>query len=211
MLGYRRFVRRLMHAGATELSPALHGATAEVHDALTRAHGSFAQTVPGIRNAVALGVDVVTNTVVVRNNLPDLASVVELLHGLGVRRAQLAAVHPVGTAADRYAEVVPDLPAAGSAMRAAVRAGRGLGMEVVLEAVPPCLIRGVEDAVVEDRIPETTVVDLGAAAFDFSTWRRAEGKAKGPPCRECARAAACEGPWREYPERQGWAGYEPYP
>ena len=47
MLAYERVVRSLLEAGATEFSPSLHGSTADVHDALTRARGSFAQTTPG--------------------------------------------------------------------------------------------------------------------------------------------------------------------
>ena len=43
--------------------------------------------------------------------------------------------------------------------------------------------------------------------FGFSTWRRTEGKAKGPPCEGCAFGPRCEGPWREYPEHQGWAAF----
>lgn len=210
MLSYPAQVKRLIRAGVTELSPALHGPTAEVHDALTRAPGSFDQTVAGITNAIASGAIVVTNTVVVRANLEHLPATIALLAERGVRRGQLALVHPVGTAAERFDEVVPPIAAAAAAIATAVAAGRKLGMQVVVEAVPPCMLRGFEDAVVEEHIPETTVVDLDGNPFAFSDWRRDAGKVKGPPCTSCTRADRCEGPWREYPEKFGWADYVPY-
>ena len=210
MLAYRALVKRLIDAGVSELSPALHGPTADVHDALTRAPGSFDQTVVGIANAIASGATVVTNTVVVRTNLEHLSATISLLASNGVRRGQLALVHPVGTAADRFDEVVPPIAAAGAAITAAVATGRRLGMDVVVEAVPPCMLRGFEDAVVEAQIPETTVVDLDGNPFAFSDWRRDTGKAKGPPCDTCTRAERCEGPWREYPEHFGWGDYVPF-
>lgn len=210
MLTYRALVRKLIQAGVSEFSPALHGPTAAVHDALTNAPGSFAQSLSGIVNALASGANVITNTVVVRSNLEHLVATISLLASRGVRHGQLALVHPVGTAADQFDEVVPPIGAAGAAIAAAVAAGRERGMKTVVEAVPPCVIRGFEDAVVEGEIPETTVVDLDGQPFAFSDWRRGAGKAKGPPCTDCAKADQCEGPWREYPERFGWDDYVPY-
>lgn len=208
MLAYPERIARLVEAGVSELSPSVHGPTAEIHDALTRAPGSFEQSVRGIENAVRSKAHVITNTVVVRANLPHLEATVALLHGLGVEHAQLALVHPVGTAAEEP-EVVPPIEEAARAIAGAIREGRRLGMDLVCEAVPPCLLPGLEDAVSEVRIPETTVVDLDGAPFGFSAWRRSEGKAKGAPCEECRMRDRCEGPWREYPERDGWSAYRP--
>lgn len=210
MLLYRGLVSELIAAGVAEFSPALHGPTAAVHDGLTRAPGSFDQTTAGIRNALASGAVVVTNTVVARGNLGELAATIRLLGQLGVRHAQLALVHPVGTAAELFDEVVPRIGDAAPAIAGAIDAGEGLGMRIVVEAMPLCFMRGREHAVVEAAIPETTVVDLDGAPFGFSDWRRTEGKAKGPPCERCAAAARCEGPWREYPERHGWDDYVPF-
>ncbi len=208
-LAYPSLVARLLRAGVTEFSPALHGPSAELHDALTCAPGSFDQTVAGIANAVASGAGVITNTVVVIANLDRLSDTLDRLAELGVRHAQLAMVHPVGTAAQQFDQVVPRLEVAAPRVAAAVQRGRDRGLEVMVEALPACFLPGLEDALVEERIPETTVVDLDGRPFAFSDWRRDTGKAKGPPCQRCARRERCEGPWREYPEHHGWDGYQP--
>ncbi|MBL8715427.1 MAG: radical SAM protein [Myxococcales bacterium] len=204
MLSYPRVVERLLAAGAREFSPSLHGSTALVHEGLTRAPGSFAETVEGIRNVVAAGAVVVTNSVITRANLHDLPALVALLASLGVRHAQLAFVHPVGTAEVEFDAVVPRLPTVVEPVRAARAVARAASMRLVTEAIPYCFLRGMEELAVEDDIPLTTVVDLDGRVGDHSRWREVEGKAHGPPCGRCARREACEGPWREYPARFGW-------
>lgn len=204
LLAYPQRVATLIDAGVTELSPSLHGSTAEMHDSLTRAPGSFEQTVAGIRNAVVCCESVVTNSVIVRRNARDLPDVVRLLASLGVRRAQLAFVHPVGTAGECFDEVVPRLSDVVEPIARAREIARGCGMRLLAEGVPLCFLRGMEELAVEASIPRTAVVDLDGSVFDYSTWRGAEGKSHGPPCESCAARARCEGPWREYPARFGW-------
>lgn len=206
MLAYRKAVDALVLAGATEFSPSLHGATAEVHDVLTRADGSFEESVAGIDNAVRSGAYVVTNSVITRQNQDTLPELVRLLVGLGVRHAQLAFVHPVGTALERFDEVVPRLSELVQPLAAARAVAIEAGMKLVTEAVPLCFLAGMQDLAVESSIPETTVVDLDGA-LDYSDWRVHEGKLHGPPCAGCALAQRCEGPWREYPEHRGWSEF----
>jgi MoaA/NifB/PqqE/SkfB family radical SAM enzyme len=210
LLRYPETVTALLHAGATEFSPSLHGSTAEIHDGLTRARGSFDDSVAGIRAIVSRGLVVVTNSVVTRANVGDVPALVRLLGSLGVKNAQLAFVHPVGTAELMFDEVVPRLGDVEPAVRAARDVAREAGMRLVTEGIPYCFLRGMEELAVEDSIPETTVVDLDGAALDYSRWREAEGKAHGPPCEGCSRRARCEGPWREVPAKWGWDEYVPF-
>jgi MoaA/NifB/PqqE/SkfB family radical SAM enzyme len=209
MLSYPRVLDVLLRAGASEFSPALHGSTADLHDSLTRAPGSFAETVAGIRNVVSSRASLVTNSVVVRQNLHDLAALVTLLSSLGVQNMQLALVHPVGTAAERFDEVVPRLPAIVEPLTRACAAARAAGVRLVTEAVPLCFLPGMESLAVEASIPDTTVFDYDGASLDYSAWRAGEGKLHGPPCARCAARGRCEGPWKEYPERFGWDEFQP--
>lgn len=210
MLAYRGLCEALIAAGATEFSPALHGHVATLHDALVGASGAFAQTVAGVRNLVALGVPVLTNTVVVRANLPHLTEITEMLCDLGVSQFQLAYVHPVGTAIENFDAVVPRPREIVAPIRAALDVGRRRGVTCMTEAVPLCLLHDREWAAAEAIIPRTVVFDLGAVV-DFEAYRHTEGKAKGPPCERCSRRDRCEGPWREVPERFGWDDFSPPP
>ena len=210
LLRYPDRLDALVAAGATEVSPSLHGSTAAIHDGLTRAVGSWDDSVAGIRAACARGLGVVTNSVVTKQNAHDLPALVALLASLGVRRAQLAFVHPVGTAEAMFDEVVPRYSDVEPSVRAARDVAIAAGITLVTEGIPLCFLRGMEELAVEARIPPTTVVDLDGAAMDYSRWREAEGKAHGPPCEGCARRAACEGPWREVPAAFGWGDVVPF-
>jgi MoaA/NifB/PqqE/SkfB family radical SAM enzyme len=209
MLGYEQVLRALLQAGASEFSPSLHGSTAEVHDALTRAPGSWKESSEGIRRVASLGLPLVTNSVVTQGNTHDLPELVRLLADLGVKHAQLAFVHPVGTAMELFDEVVPRLPDVVEPIARARDIARARGLRLVTEAMPLCFLRGMEELAVEDSIPITTVVDLNGQVADYSGWRVAEGKSHGPPCETCAVRHRCEGPWREYPDKYGWDEFIP--
>lgn len=208
-LAYGPFLRALIDAGVTEVSPALHGPSAPVHESLTRAEGSFAQTVAGIRLAVRHGLPVVTNSVVVRANVRHLVSLVALLGSLGVKHAQLAFVHPVGTAWELFDQVVPRLSELAGPVRLAHATAMRLGMRLVTEAVPLCFLPGMQELAIESQIPDTTVIDWDGQPFDYSAWRPVQGKAHGPPCERCRVRDRCEGPWREYADRFGWDEFRP--
>ena len=206
-LAYAPFLDALVEAGVSEFSPALHGHTAEIHDALTRAPGSFRQTVAGIQAVSKRGLPIVTNSVVVQRNVRHLHLLIALLGKLGVGQAQLAFVHPVGTAYELFDQVVPKLSDIVEPIRVCKGVADQCGMRLVTEAVPLCFLSGMWDLAVEHQIPDTTVIDLDGVPFDYSSWRPVEGKMHGPPCEACAVRGRCEGPWREYPEKLGWTEF----
>ena len=208
-LSYLPFFRALVKAGATEVSPALHGSLPAIHDRLTRSPGAFGQVLQGIRNARQLGVPVITNSVVVRDNVRDLPRLAQLLAGLSVQQIQFAYVHPAGTAEQHFGQVVARFSEAMPFVRKALEVVRAAGIRGFTEAVPYCFMRGFEEHVVEGQIPDTCVVDGPMQIDDYTAYRWTEGKAKGPPCERCTFARVCEGPWNEYPREYGWDEFEP--
>lgn len=209
ILGSMAAARRLKDAGITEVSPALHGPTAAIHDGLTRRPGSFRQTVRGIRNARRLGLPVIVNSVITRQNHRHLPALARLLVALDVQQFQLAFVHPLGAAADHFDDVVPRLPAVEPYVREALAVGVAAGVRCMTEAIPLCFLRGIESLAAEWVIPDTRIEDAAWTIEDYTEVRRSQGKAKGPPCVPCRWRDQCEGPWREYPERFGWAEFQP--
>lgn len=194
----------LIEAGVTEFSPALHAPNPTAHDYLTRAAGSFRQTVRGIINVKRRGARVVTNSVMTRSAYRLLGELGHLLVRLGVDQYQLAFPHPLGTASKSFASIVPRLtllaPYVGRGLEPGIRAGR----RVMTEAIPYCFLEGYEAYAAERIMPRTRIFDAQSVLADYSIYRQTEGKAHGPPCRGCRWEAECEGPWREYPEQLGW-------
>ncbi len=201
---YPQSCRAAIEAGATEFSPALHGADQEAHDGLTRASGSFRQTVSAIGNLVELGQRVVTNTVVNAKNYRRLPEIARLLVSLGVDQFQLAFVHIAGTAYQNRAWLVPRKTEVMPYVFAALDVGRQAKVRCLTEAIPFCLMTGYEDHIAEKIIPETLIYDAELTIDSYTDYRRAEGKSKAASCGECLWNEQCEGPWREYPEMFGW-------
>jgi len=203
-MSYTPYLDALIEAGATELAPALHGADAKTHDTLTRAKGAFRQTVRGIRHAQRRGLPVVLNSVIVQSNVAQLPAMVRLFISLGVRQSQFAFVHALGTAEQLFDTVVPRYRHVMPYLREALLLGERAGLIMMAEAVPLCLMPGLERFVSEATMPETTIIDSKLTIESYADWRQAEGKAHGDVCTACTWRQRCEGPWREYPAAFGW-------
>jgi len=198
------FCKKVIDAGATSFALALHGYSEEQHDGLTKAQGSFKQTVEGIRNLKSLGAYVLLNTVVVKQNYKDLEKIAKLLVSLDVDQFQLAFVHAMGNAWLNYDEVVPRMSDAAPYIHKGLQIGIEAGKSVMAEAMPYCMMKGYEDYVAEKFIPDSEIRGLNFQnTDDFSFLRKNHGKVKFPQCKECKFDSVCEGPWNDYPKKMG--------
>lgn len=203
------FLEKLIKAGANEFSPAIHGHTPELHDYLTRAEGSFYQTVKAIKNLRELNQTILTNTVVVKPNYRYLPNIARLLVRLGVNQFQFAFVHPMGNAYKYYNEMVPKMSLAAPYIHEGLQIGIDAGIRVMAEAMPYCMMGGYEDYISERVIPDTEIKTGTSFDNNYTLTRIKEGKAKFPQCKSCRYNTLCEGPWREYPERFGHKEFKP--
>ncbi len=208
MLSHMPAVEALVQAGATEFSPAIHGPNADIHDRLTRAPGSFRQTVKGVRNIKRLDMPVIINSVITQDNYLLLPEMAELFVALGVDQFQLAFVHALGSAAADFDQVVPRLSDIRPHVHRALDIGVRAGVRCMTEAIPLCFLGGIEQLAAEWVIPRTKIFDAGRIIDDYTEFRLTEGKAKGEVCKRCVHEPRCEGPWREYPEHFGWDEFE---
>lgn len=208
---YIGLLERLKAAGANEMGPSLHGAKPETHDGLTRAPGSFRQTVTGIKNAASLGMTVITNSVITSANYRELPELAALLVRLGVRQYQFAFVHIIGTALENKKWIVPKKSDVMPWVKKGLDIGIKKGVLCFTEAIPFCLMKGYEQCVAEQIIPEGPVADGEKFIESYGDYRRNEGKTKAPSCKTCGHFKICEGPWREYPELYGWKEFRPVP
>lgn len=209
MLAYKPFCEKLIKAGVTEFSPALHGHCAEIHEGLTRTKGSFNQTVQGIKNLRELNQYILTNSVVNKINYKYLPELAELLVKLGVNQFQMALVHPVGNAYIHYDEVVPRISDAAPYIKKALQVGIDAGVIVMAEAMPYCMMHGYERCVSENYIPETEIRHYDMVDLNYKESRIKEGKIKFPSCKKCRYDLICEGPWKEFPEKYGSDEFKP--
>jgi MoaA/NifB/PqqE/SkfB family radical SAM enzyme len=191
---------------------AVHGPDAAIHDAVTRAPGSFEQTLAGIRGLLEAGEKVTLKTVLSRTNVPHLPALVERLAGLGVRRFNLTFPHALGNGRRDFEAVVPRFTEAMPFVLEALDIAGRHGCEAVTEAIPPCLLGRHADrtseAVYRDRF-RSEVRQLDQEARDWTRDRTVDGKVHADGCAGCPLAGGCEGAWREYVEAYGGAELAP--
>ena len=212
MFAYPEYCQALIRAGCNEFSPALHGSTSRIHDSLTRAPGSFNQTVRGIRNLKALGQHIITNSVVTKMNYKDLPALARLLVSLGVDQFQFAFMHinpVIAHDSSLIRKLVPRYQEAVPYMKRGIEIGEKAGIRVMVEATPYCFMKGYEKYVSEQYIPFSSVVDGKKEITDYGSYRKNIGKSKGPKCSQCIYNGVCEGPWAEYPRIFGWSELKP--
>lgn len=209
MLSHRPFVEKLVEAGVTEFGPALHAPSADIHDALTRADGSFRQTVKGVRIVKDLGMPIVMNSVITKANFRCLPELAQLFVALAVDQFQFAFVHPLGTAAKNFDQIVPRLSEIQPYVLRGLDLGVAAGVRCMTEAIPLCFLPGMEDFAAEAIIPRTKIFDAKMVVDDYTEFRLQHGKTKGDVCDRCRLNDRCEGPWREYPEHYGWGEFNP--
>ncbi len=206
---YYDFCKKTIEAGATHFSPSLHGHSPQIHDYLTRAEGSFMQTVGGIRNLKELGQRIVVNSVITSKNYKHIPKLAKLLVDLGVDQFQFAFIHLGGEAYSNRDWIVPRKKDVIPYLKKGLDIGLKAGRVVMVEAIPPCLLEGYEQYISELFIPEGKVFDIDFKVEDYGEHRRTHGKAKCLECSKCKFFEVCEGPWREYPQLFGWSEFKP--
>lgn len=206
---YKSFCEKTIEAGATEFSPALHGPNYQIHDFLTSSPGSFQQTLQGIKNLKALGQYVLTNTVVTSKNYRHLPRLAELFISLGVDQYQFAFVHLGGRAWENRNWICPQMAETIPFIKKGLDVGIRAGKTVMTEAIPYCLMRGYENYLAENVIPDTRIYDADFVVDNYTLYRQKKGKVKGENCKKCRYYKICEGPWKEYPELFGWEEFKP--
>lgn len=138
------FLQELLHLCPAHLCVAipLHAPEAGLHDAITRAPGSFVQTNEGIGNLLAQGIAVELRVVVSRKNaayLPELADFI-VAHYPEVHVVNFIGLETRGNCARHLQALYLDAPAAFRAVQPAVLKLMKHGIDVQLYNFPLCAV-----------------------------------------------------------------------
>ncbi|MCX7641645.1 MAG: radical SAM protein [Elusimicrobiales bacterium] len=203
------FLKQLINAGVNEISPAVHGHIASLHDKLTHSPGSFNQTITGIKNAKKHNIYVLTNTVITSLNYKYLPEIAKLLVYLKVDQFQFAFIHIIGRGWENRSWIVPKKTDILPYLYKGLDIGKKANIPCYTEAIPYCLMKRYEECVVEKIIPDGPVFDADVFVENYGNYRKNEGKTKNITCKKCIYYKICEGPWREYPQIYGWSEFKP--
>lgn len=191
---------RLRDAGLTSAFVSLHSGDAAVSDAITRAPGTHARTVLGVRALLGAGVPVVLNAVLTAEGLDHLGQLPDFIDAAFGRHPLLRSLM-ISYPTDPFdrallPSIVPDPPRLRAALRGAIDRCFELGIAVRgLDGPcgPPLCAFGA-DLRITDRAPKPGPLD-----FRFHL----------PACAGCAVKAACFGVRQVDVDRYGDASVSP--
>ena len=210
-LGDRRFLRRLLRAGLTDVCVSLHGPDAETHDGLTRRAGSFAQAEKALLNLVLEGRRFHTSTVVTRRNAPRLADLVRYLHQYRPAHLYLALPNPTGGAYRDFAGLYPCFSEVGRHVRAAIAVARERGQLLTISKLPFCHLEGCEGYADDLYWTMSFRRSINAQIIDRIDQGFAERTAHPLSCGSCRFRYLCEGVELFYLQRRGGEELTPVP
>lgn len=220
-LSYPPYAAALLRAGLNRIYVSIHGHDAKLHEGLTRAPGSFDQTVAGLRAVAALkraGDQLHTSTVVNTRNLPFLAEIFSFLRGLGVDQVVCNAMRAEGGAHTHFEALYPRYRDVAANFAALCRGAAEPRPPAFLVDVPPCVTgeipdfnRGFVERHRRYQPPghEGAPAPEGVAGEGLRLMPQGEGREKRPACATCRYAPHCDGVWVNYLARFGWEEFEP--
>ncbi|MDD3940228.1 MAG: radical SAM protein [Candidatus Pacebacteria bacterium] len=212
MFSYFDFCQRIIDAGANEFMPSIHGSTAQMHDSLTCAKGSFEQTLKGICNLKKLNQGVYINSVVTRKNYHDLFNLAKLLVGIKVNSYQFAFMHinsVIQHNVNLVEEIVPRYNEVKLDVEKALQLGIDNKVRSRVEAFPFCTLdKKYHNNISENYMSDAFIYENNKMS-DFKKMKQDGGKIKGEKCKQCEFYKKCEGSWCEYTQIFGFDEFEP--
>ncbi len=194
--------RALFESGVTSILISLHGDRPEIHDAITGKTGSFAETLAGIDNILALNavagrpVDFGVNVTICRRNLDNIGALARMMAARGVPKMNFQFLTPFGAAS---AGLVPDQALAARAVEAIIR-DVGDRMRIYVVNAQMCLFGPeFEDHLLNDlqKLGRTMVFVWEEEVNLFKYL--AEKRVRRPQCDACRHFLVCDG-FYEFPD-----------
>ncbi|WP_377268734.1 radical SAM protein [Peterkaempfera sp. SMS 1(5)a] len=200
----RGFVDKLKERGVRLFVISLHGADSHVQDCLTQTPGGFAETIEGIRNAKAAGIQVRVNTVITRMNMGQLGNICRLCVELGVDHINISNLHPVGSGYFALDMQAPTVRETRTHLLPVLDELVGQGHKITLEGFPLCVVAPYQRLAIEDGTRFIRMMYQGAVYDNYDEFMDDQTREYGAPCDGCALRSECGGVYLEYAERRGW-------
>lgn len=207
MFAYKPFAQKAA-AVPTQYIVAVQGHLKEAHDYLTQIHDSFKQTLSGLQNLKAARLPFSLATALHRSNYRHVVAIATLAQRLEAAGVRLIFPAPEGAMLDDYIRQAPRFALLEPYLRqvADLTAEAGLDMEV--EGMPFCFLKGLEDHAAEARRPRILILANDGETESTPETRRQQKQEQPDQCSLCGERPRCEGVWKAYVEHYGWAESE---
>lgn len=220
-LSDKKFLAGLIESGIRRFNVSIHSHDARIEDYLTSVRGSFRQKIEGIVNLAyfrdrgLIGANIALNTVVNKRNYRRLArTMCFFLDNFGIKDFRFNFIRPEGRVLDDFEALVPRYEQAAPYLAEAISLSKKLAVDLSIEGVPFCFLRGVNDlgrviGELRDGQRWARFGNKRRREFSVEQRRKNELKLKAGSCAKCFFDRYCEGPWKNYAMVYGLSGFRP--
>jgi sulfatase maturation enzyme AslB (radical SAM superfamily) len=154
-LSDRNYLKHLIDCGVNEFFISMHGQE-RIHDAMTGARGAFKETVNGLRNLEAFDVNVISNTVLTKQNIDDIVPLMSFLAEEKISEHHIWNFFPMerSDSGDRIVSLEAFVEMLPQVLSVVKKSGKPL----VLKGFPECLSPG-DPAFFDNLFPVTVLPD----------------------------------------------------
>lgn len=188
MLSSKELIATLVSKGLVYVHTSLHGPK-DIHDKLTMVPNSFDQTIAGIINIIDSGIELDVNCVVVKQNLPYLSDVAQILTKVGAPSIRYSFVEPLSSK-DEY---IPRIKDVAEKIKFLIESSN---IDVFFDSLPLCLTKDFET----HRFNLLTKgIEYISEYYEQGVFKADYGdKMKPHKCDTCVKKDICEGVYSLY-------------
>jgi len=201
LLSYENYLKKLVINGLNRIIISIHGSNARIHESLTRAPGSFKQTVNGLTNVSKMkerrNISLITATTLNKFNYKDMINILDLLDNF---KANCNVFNPVIPREKALANKGVIISYSKLAQEIADELKEKDYTNIRIE-LPFCLMKGYEKFVGRR---EGILTITGGLTEEEDNKR----KIKGQNCVECINYEKCDGVHKEYTDLFGWGEFK---
>ncbi len=198
------FLEKTLSNGVNYFIISIHGANAEVQDAISLVGGSFDRTIKTIENLKERGIAVRTNTVVNTLNYQQLPEIVEMLIQKNVDHINISALRTIGNAARNLKMITPSFSEVSESVKKALDLAIGAEKSISFDVFPSCTVKGYEEY--QLKWTNFKMFYGNKVVNDFARFTN-NLKSKGTVCKKCPKLKLCGGVFRGYVDLFGWSEF----
>lgn len=204
MLCYEKVVKKLNEFQPINFLFSFHFPNAKLYKKYCRSDG-FQQTVEGIKNLVKYNCHFGINTVIMKQNLPYLKTMIKMLQRMGATRIQYRFIDGKNVGQD-YQKFVPRYSECSSIIEEIVK--ENMEMNISLREIPVCVLERESKNHLAPRLnPER--LNLTSSRELLTTEEIETSQFIFPNCKNCAYLTTCQGVRKKYVENYGTKEFKP--
>lgn len=208
LLKDKDFLGEIIEAGVNEFGISLHGHTKSIHEKFSNTE-SYSDVIAALENLKSYSCGTIINCVITKNNFEYLIEMANLVkENQYADVLQFAYLHAIGNAENQF-DLTISLSEAAEKVKDAIQSCMDGSMNIFTEAIPFCLMQGLEKHVAELYFDNEIVIYDKYKRFRYSKNLNHILKSKGEQCRKCIFNSICQGVWAEYPLTFGYSELMP--